>query len=274
VFNLTLNLTTDIIITSITKKLGNMKMKIVSFNLRNANDANCHSIAERAPRIMQIISEQNADVLGLQEYGTGMKKHIHDKLIEEYGFFETVTNKNISSPVLWKKSRFDCLDKGWLWLSETPNEKSISWDDKYNEERICNWALLKDKQTGKNFVYMNTHFGVGKECTTKSPLIINEYCKKFADLPLIITGDFNMSPDSEGYKNMTANFTDVNTVTANDARITFHAYYNPEKKQSLIDYCFIKNAVCPKNYKLLDITFDGKYPSDHHAIAVDADLAD
>lgn len=242
-------------------------MKIMSFNLRNANDADGHSIAERAPRILQVISDFDADLLGLQEYGDRINDKIYDTLIEKYCFFEQRTSKGISSPILWKKDAFECLENGYFRLSATPNVQSVSFDDKYNEERLCLWVMLKDKQTEKSFVYMNTHFGVGIECIKNSPEAINEYSKRFSHLPVIITGDFNMSPESVGYKNMTKFFTDVNAVTAKDTRYTFHSYNTSDsEKRKLIDYCFINGNVTPKAYKMIDSTFDGKYPSDHHAI--------
>jgi len=242
-------------------------MKVMSFNTRNKNDAGGHSIEERAPRILQIINQEDPDLLGLQEYGVRMKGHIEKVLLEKYEMLEKTTNVNISSPVLWKKDRFRCVDKGWFWLSPTPDTPSVSWDDRYQEERICTWVILKDKQTEKSFVYMNTHLGIGTECLQRSPEMIHTYSKKFFDLPIIITGDFNMRPDSVGYTVMMKCFTDANAVMAKDPHPTYHSYYAiPEERMGLIDYCFIKGKIRPDGYKTLAITVDGKFPSDHHAI--------
>lgn len=242
-------------------------MKIVSFNTRNSNDVNGHSIAERAPRIIQVIFAEDADLIGLQEYGVRMKEKIEKSLLEKYEIVEKFTNVNIASPVLWKKERFECVDKGWFWLSDTPDVASASWDDYYKEERVCTWVKLREKQTDKCFVYMNTHLGIGTECLRLSPVLINEYCERFAGLPIIVTGDFNMTPEAEGYKAMVKYFTDVNAVTVDDQRPTYHGYNTiSEEKKGLIDYCFIKGEIKADDYQTLDITIDGKYPSDHHAI--------
>ena len=207
-------------------------MKVMSFNTRNKNDADGHSIAERAPRILQIIFQEDPDLLGLQEYGVRMKGHIEKALLEKYEIVEKTTNVNISSPVLWKKDRFQCVDKGWFWLSPTPDTASVSWDDRYQEERICTWVKLKDIQTEECIVYMNTHFGIGKACLQQSPEIIHTYSKKFVDFPIVITGDFNMRPDSEGYRAMAKYHTDINAVTAKDLRPTYHSYNTiPDEKK-------------------------------------------
>ena len=43
-------------------------IKVVSFNIRCANDKNGHSREERAPRLMSAIKSREPDVIGIQEY--------------------------------------------------------------------------------------------------------------------------------------------------------------------------------------------------------------
>lgn len=256
-------------------------MKILSFNLRNSNDTDGHSVAERAPRVMWTIENEDPDLMGMQEYGERMENIIHEKLIEKYGFYEKGTGKIyapadvklLSSPILWRKSRFDCLDKGYFWLSEKPEERTVSFDDKYNEVRACVWVKLVDRQTGKTFIFMNTHFGVGKRCISESPRIISEYVKRFGDLPIIITGDYNMKPDSDGYAAMSESFTDVNMVTTMDMRKTFHSYNRiPEEERRTLDYCFVKGGVKAVDYEVIDRLFDGCFSSDHYPIRAEVEL--
>ena len=64
-----------------------------------------------------------------------------------------------STPILWKKDKFECLKTGYFWLSDTPEVESRGWDELYNCYRICVYAILKEKATGKTFNFMNTHFG-------------------------------------------------------------------------------------------------------------------
>lgn len=246
-----------------------MSIKVVSFNVRCCGDPDGHSINERAPRLAQVLSAENADIMGFQEYTAEMKACIESGLTEKYEIFSKprAEGDRESVPILWKKDRFDCIDKGWFWFSDTPEVESKGWDEIYDCYRICMWVVLKDKKIDKSFIYMNTHYGFGDKGQCDSSELINEYTSRIAKLPVVVTGDFNMTPDSAGYKTITRYFTDVNAVTVNDNRPTYHGYnrISPEK-QAHIDYCFIKGKIKPESYKMLDVTFDGKFPSDHHAI--------
>lgn len=116
---------------------------------------------------------------------------------------------------------------------------------------------------------MNTHYGFGDNCQTASSRLIKEYADKISDLPTFITGDFNMTPDALGYKEITKYFTDVNTVTANFKGATFHGYNPGEHETEHIDYCFINDKVTAKSYKVLNKTFDGKFLSDHYGLEIE-----
>ena len=113
---------------------------------------------------------------------------------------------------------------------------------------------------------MNTHFCFGDECQTKSARLIYNYSLKISNFPTIITGDFNMTPESAGYGKMTRYFTDVNAVTVNDRRDMYHGYNPTETKNQHIDYCFISRGILPENFRIMDDTVDGKFPSDHWGI--------
>ena len=118
---------------------------------------------------------------------------------------------------------------------------------------------------------MNTHFGFGDKCQIDSSDLIYKYNKQITDLPTFITGDFNMTPDSLGYKQITKYYKDVNKHTLNYIGTTFHGY-DPETKNTHIDYCFIDEKVTPLKTVLLDRSFDGKYPSDHFGLYFELEI--
>ena len=53
-----------------------MELSIVSFNIRCCDDPDGYSIAERAPRLSQVIHAQNPDLIALQEYRPAWEQHI------------------------------------------------------------------------------------------------------------------------------------------------------------------------------------------------------
>ncbi|MBR4910378.1 MAG: hypothetical protein IKZ47_03525 [Clostridia bacterium] len=251
-----------------------MDLKIVSFNIRYTDDLNGHSIRERAPRLAKAVCPLDPDIIGFQEYRPAWEEYIDKYFLDKYDmFFKYRNDIDIeAAPLLWKKDKFDCLKTGYFWLSDTPETESNGWDD-CGCYRICTYGILRDKKTGKTFTFMNTHLGFGDKWQVKSAELIYEYSKRISDHPTVITGDFNMSPESIAYKAMTAHFTDVNAATVNDLRNTFHDY----KKEGTgikdhIDYCFVTDDIRPIDQKIIDKTFNGKFPSDHYGLEIDVEI--
>ncbi len=248
-----------------------MKLKVVSFNIRCANDENGHSIAERAPRLKAILDPLDADVIGFQECRNEWEKILTCDYSDKYHIFLKRRGDDESTPILWKKERFNLIKEGIFWLSDTPEKMSRGWDELYNCYRICMYAVLEEKESGMRFCFMNTHYGFGDKCQTDSSELIYKYSKNISDLPTFITGDFNMRPDSAGYARMTKYYSDVNKATLNYTDTTYHGYA-PETKDQHIDYCFVDDDIAPLKTVLLDQTFDGKYPSDHFGLYFELDI--
>ncbi len=248
-----------------------MKLKLISFNIRCCDDPNGNSIAERAPRLSAITSAYDADIIGFQEYTEKWEEHIA-RLYPEYEMFNKYrsTIELESAPILWKKDKFECLDTGYFWLSSTPEVESRGWDELYNCFRMCEYVILKHKESNKTFAHMNTHYGFGDKGQIDSSRLIYEYSKKIPNEKIIITGDFNMRPTSLGYTEMVKHFTDVNGVTINDRRTTYHGYGKTDDEH--IDYCFINDGIKPISLKLIDELIDGKYPTDHYGLYVELEI--
>lgn len=246
-----------------------MELGVVSFNIRCCDDANGNSIAERAPRLGKIIHSYAPDVIGLQEYRPAWEKPIDELFAEKYEIFNKYRSEKIdieSSPILWRKDKFECVKTGYFWLSDTPEVESRGWDELYNCFRMCVYVTLREKESGKMFNFMNTHFGFGDNGQVKSAKLIYDYSKKLPSYPTFIVGDFNMKPESLGYAAMIENFTDVNVVTANDMRTTWHNYEPDKTPCEHIDYCFIDGSIKALSQKIIDDKVDDMFPSDHYGL--------
>lgn len=240
-------------------------MKIISFNIRCADDPDGHSIDERAPRLKTVLEKYNADIVGFQEATPKWMDYLTDYFSAEYEIFNKYRAKSSaeSTPIMWRKKRFDCIDKGYFWLSDTPDTESKGWDT-IGCYRICLWAKLKDKATNKEFLYLNTHYGFGDYCQTASDRLIIDFVKQQNIKSVVLTGDFNMKPDTAGYAVLSDYFVDVNMRTAADLQDTYHGYLNDTGEH--IDYCFVTPAVKPLSSRRMTESFDGKFPSDHYGI--------
>ena len=248
-----------------------MNFKIISFNIRCCDDPNGNSIQERAPRLAKITSAYDADLIGFQEYTEKWEEPIAS-LYPEYEMFSKYRSEieKEAAPILWKRGKFECLKTGYFWLSDTPEVESRGWDALYNCFRMCEYVILKHIESGKVFTYMNTHYGFGDKGQIDSSKLIYDYSQRISQGPIILTGDFNMRPTSAGYAEMIKNFTDVNGVTVNDRRTTYHGYGKTDDEH--IDYCFIKDGVTPISLKLIDELVDGTYPTDHYGLYVELEI--
>ena len=232
-----------------------MVLKAISFNIRCCDDKDGNSIPERAPRLAEITKKYDADIIGFQEFTVPWEAEI-EKFYPEYEMFMKYRSKNEleAAPILWKKGKFELLDTGYFWLSDPPEVESRGWDELYNCWRMCQYVTLKHVESGKVFTHMNTHYGFGDKGQVDSSKLIYEYSKKITTHPTFITGDF----------------TDVNAVTANDRRTTYHGYGKVDNEH--IDYCFIDDKIKPLNLKIIDETIDGKYPTDHYGLFFELEI--
>lgn len=246
-----------------------MDLKVISFNIRCCDDPDGYSIAERAPRLEKVIHDVNPDLIGMQEMRPEWEPYLSEAFSDEYDMFNRYRAEEEleSAPIFWKKDRFEVLKTGYFWLSDTPEVESRGWDELYNCWRMCEYVILREKESGQEFTFMNTHFGFGDRGQCGSARLIYEYSRKISELPTFVTGDFNMRNIDKGYAEMTKHFTDVNAVTARETVTTYHGY-TPEKIDERIDYCFTDARVTPVSCRTMTETVDGKYPSDHFGLEI------
>lgn len=243
-----------------------MKLNLISFNIWCVSKEGGYTIPERAPRLHRVISPMDADLIGFQEATPTWLPLLQESFAENYEIFNVYRHHDSleSTPILWKKERFACEDKGVLWLSDTPREESAGWDSLYHCPRILTYAQLKEKSSGICFLFINTHFGFGDECQTKSAGIILDLIRE-KGLPAVITGDFNMDLCSAGYAAITAGVKDVNMETEKDTSPTFHGL-DPNYKGEHIDYCFVSPEVTPVSYRVIRDAVEEMLPSDHYGV--------
>ena len=96
--------------------------------------------------------------------------------------------------------KFELVKTGHFWYSDTPEVMSgKEWDEAFHCNRICLYVVLREKESGKEFAFMNTHFGFGDGGQVKSVKLLASYAEKLAPLPIFVTGDFNAFPNSPAY---------------------------------------------------------------------------
>ncbi|MCR4616511.1 MAG: endonuclease/exonuclease/phosphatase family protein [Clostridiales bacterium] len=257
-------------------------MKIMSFNLLCGGKDQRDWQARRG-MVLDTIRKADPDTLGVQEAHYGWIQTLCEGL-PEYDYVgvgrDDGRTEGEFSAVYYKKDKFSLLDSGTFWLSETPDVPGVKgWDAAC--VRVCSYAKLEEKATGKRFVHFNTHLDHrGLVAMQKGAELVTAKAEEICpDLPAFFTGDFNVTPDSDPYRTVIeAGFADTrDAAKESDGGETFHmeVFVSEEAKKyfSVIDYCFVKGNVTVNSYRIIrDVYPGGLYPSDHFPVLVDADF--
>lgn len=172
-------------------------VRVMTYNARlsAADKKTPNEWRKRREDFARAIERENPDIFGLQEVLPDQRKWLEARL-PGYAFSGDGRNSDRvsgeASPVAYRKSRFEKLDAGTFWLSETPDVPgSKSWNTAI--QRICTYAILKDNATGKTLAFANTHTDhISAEAREKGMLLIIERMKDFGKgCPIVFTGDHN-----------------------------------------------------------------------------------
>lgn len=279
--------------------MENYKLKVMSFNVQTENGTKV-DFDLRAEMLRDLMDELQPDSIGMQEVTTGWIYRMDTFAFNASyaGVGEGRTPGGEASSIYYRKDKFDLVNSGTFWLSETPDEAGTYLETSLYP-RICTWAHLRDKVTGFEYIHINTHLDHlgnskgGKELRTAQVRVILEYIQSFPDVPMVMTGDFNHAKTSSddvtyamfknilGEKTFTSstgekimgNFSDARAeakdTVASDAWASMTAYwqegtdkYNPAKKP--IDYVFYTTGDFTADiYRNIHYHRDGIYMSDH-----------
>ena len=275
------------------------KLKVMSFNVQTENGTSV-DFDLRAELLRDLMDQLQPDSIGMQEVTTGWIYRMDTFAFNQSyaGVGEGRTPGGEASSIYYRKDKFDLVDHGTFWLSETPDVPGTYLEASLYP-RICTWAHLRDKVTGFEYIHINTHLDHlgnskgGKELRTAQIRVILEYIQSFPDVPMVMTGDFNHAKTTSAeniyamFKNIlgiseftastgesiTGNFSDARTEAADtvspDAWASMTAYwqegtdsYNPAKKP--IDYVFYTTGdFTAEVYRNIHYHRDGIYLSDH-----------
>lgn len=257
------------------------QFRIATYNIRQKNT---HDIGnmwdERKEPLTNLIKFHQFEIFGTQE---GFHDQLADmeRLLPGYKYIgvgrDDGAEQGEYSAIFYNTARFEVSKSGTFWLSATdiatPNK---GWDAAL--PRICTWGIFKDKKTKKQFIMMNTHFDhVGVVARKESAKLMMAKAKEFAgNLPLVITGDFNVSETDEAYYTLANSKIVADCYTKIDFKYapsaTFNGFGKNVAASGRIDHIFVTPQFEVKKYGVLTDTYVGKYPSDHFPVVVDLTL--
>lgn len=254
--------------------------RVMTFNIRleNKNDGQ-NNWELRFQKVSNFLNKSKADIIGLQEVKYVQLADISNILTNYDGVGvgrDDGKEKGEYNPIFYSRNKYNMLRCGTFWLSETPNQPSRGWDAACN--RIATWVILQDKTTLKSVLVLNTHLDhIGHQARINSAALIKEKLGRMVnDIPVIITGDFNVDENDPVYSKITSSIFPLNDVwkeTSNKKgpEITFHDFGKIKNEDGhKIDFIFVSSQIKVKAAAVIETALgDGFFLSDHNAHGAD-----
>jgi endonuclease/exonuclease/phosphatase family metal-dependent hydrolase len=259
-----------------------LPLHVMTFNIRYDNPGDSlNNWQFRKDVVAETIKEYDVDLLGTQEVLANQLRDLKERL-PQYATIGVgrADGKEAGeySAIFYKQDKFEVEKSGYFWLSETPEVAgSKGWDAAC--ERIATWAVLKEKDSNKRLFFINTHLDhVGKTARREGVKLLLERVKaESCGLPVIITGDFNASPESEVVQQVLTDgkFFDTRLLTPSVPEIngTYHEFGKiPVEKRTVIDYIFVTGDIAVNAYTVVPEKRDEVYLSDHRPVYVKIEI--
>lgn len=175
----------------------------MSFNIRYATESDgVNAWSQRKDLAASVFNDNDVDIAGLQEALISQINDLQERL-PNYAWVgvgrDDGKEKGEFSPIFYRKDRFTVINSGTFWLSKTPEVVgSKDWDAAIT--RVASWVRLKEIKSGKEIMFVNTHFDhVGETSRQESAKVIAAKMTELAKgLPTLLTGDFNTPLGSKG----------------------------------------------------------------------------
>ena len=250
----------------------NKEIRVASYNIRLDRAADgINAWSNRKENVKALIQYHDFDIFGTQE---GFHNQLQDLCeMPGYAYFgggrDDGLNGGEHSAIFYKTNRFSVIESGNFWLSETTDVPAKGWDANYN--RICSWVKFKDKNTKKKFYVFNVHFDHrGVVARKESGKLMVQKIKEITNgAPVICTGDFNSTPDTEQILAMQTILNDsynVSEMPPYGPVGTANGFKFDAPMDKRIDYIFVSKEFSVLKYAVLTDAKEQRYPSDHQQI--------
>lgn len=249
-------------------------LRVVSFNVRLPTDSDgANRWDARKDVFVDSVRRLHPDVMGTQELWKIQGDYVVEQL-PEYRWFGQGRRGGDGDEhmgVFYRQDRLKLIESGDFWLSDTPEVVgSISWNNLY--PRMVTWALFEQLGDGRRFYFFNTHLPYRDQddvARERGATLIGERIAALpADIPVVVTGDFNTPPESAAHRVITRHLQDVwdSGATRSGPAETFHAFSG--KADRRIDW------ILQRGWQVQSVAtdtqaHDGRYPSDHFPVVTE-----
>lgn len=251
-------------------------LKVMTYNIRLdiASDGE-NAWPKRANFLTSQVLFLAPDVMGVQEARPNQIADLSAAL-KDYNYIgegRDGEGKGEYSAIYYNTKKLKVENANTFWLSETPQVMSKGWDAAY--PRICTYGLFTFLENSKQVWIFNTHLDhIGPMAQKNGMKLILAKIKEVntKDLPVILTGDFNVEPDSELITDLKKEMLDTKEIAHLNfgPDYSFNNFKYDEPVTRRIDYIMISkdSNIEVDKYAILSSSIDFRFPSDHFPVFV------
>ena len=260
-----------------------------------------YKIAKRAERLASFVEHFTPDVLALQEVNRLWWPYIisdDNSIVKTCGYDwagnigalrgkdgSGSSDSELYNLLLWNSERFEEIDSGVFRYNQRPKGDA-------NVDRLCTYAILKDRTTGAEILYASTHLCTRSDMSRdelnvlQATMFMEELIRLAEGRTIVVGGDFNADTPSNTYRYMTetAGFCDTRITAKYNATpdMCSARVWGGEKNwnngmRTPIDHIFyLGNGVAVEEWTVLTETYDkdNKVTTDINMIGKNFDLSD
>ena len=225
----------------------------------------------RAGLLSGDIAEVAPDVICFQEV-QDLHYNYLENVMPEYNSVMAFRDKSIireGCAIFYRADRFEEIETGYFWLSETPDVQSKDWGSAHY--RVCVYACLKDLNTGKEFIVFNTHLDhKSEEARIKGIQVVLNKIQELEGRTAFLVGDMNAAGNSKTIESTKQSFDDAKKIAAvsDGNKYTYNNWGNPGGKSLVDDILISKGDATVSEYHVVNNSHNGIYSSDHCPIYI------
>ena len=229
--------------------------KIISYNIRlGVADDGANSWEHRREATLRMLEREVPTVFGIQE---------------GYLFQVNYIEQNLPQYARVGVGRDDGKEGGEIMAVFCPPDRvSRGWDGACN--RTMTWVHLREKATGKEFYYFNTHLDHKGEAARREGVKL--VVRKVLEIAgrkagVVVGGDLNSTIDDRIFDPLRKFMTPAREkAPVTDRKGTYNGW-GQAPNSMVIDHLFVRNMRC-LSYRTLDGDYGVPYISDHYPIEI------
>ena len=298
-----LSITQSLEINELLKHCEN-SLRVISYNmLFNLNEdqrEKVHRWKKRISRIAKLIDHIRPDIMGTQELLGDQIEDLNKYIGNRYGYFGRYSSQGVEAGmdngIFYLKERLKLLESRVIFSSSTPEVPSV---DPFGEQSFIVVAKFLDKDSGKEFLVINTHLAFYSADSREyaANFIANFISQIDGREAVILTGDFNTFPfrpdmlnlpfydgdlinkiitkhDMEDsiYAAKLGHIGPLSTFTCKDSDVDIKPFSGTGTPGVILDHIYINDKVNVLVHAIESARIGGYFPSDHMPVIIDVTI--